>query len=153
MIADSLCKLVQSLFLQWFANWWVPSCFVSFFSIPFFSWSELWPVDCGLSMWGKITIPMYRLWLLGLYGLYGPRCPLSPERPLNLITHSLPSVRLAHWFIYDGLMPTRRKPITWTNVDHVHPSALMREYWLRLIKIFQRCFSSWDFIIPEVLYF
>ena len=28
-------------------------------------------------MWGKIIIPMYRLWLHGLYGLYGPRCPLS----------------------------------------------------------------------------
>ena len=39
-------------------------------------------------MWGKIMIPMYRLWLDDLYGLYGPRCPLSPERPLNLITHS-----------------------------------------------------------------
>ena len=37
--------------------------------------------DCGLSMWGKIIIPMYRLWS---HGLYGPRCPLSPERPLNL---------------------------------------------------------------------
>ena len=34
-------------------------------------------------MWGKIIIPMYRLWLHGLYGLYGPHCPLSPERPLN----------------------------------------------------------------------
>ena len=42
-----------------------------------------------LSMWGKIMIPMYRLWLHSLYGLYGPRCPLSPERPLNSITHSL----------------------------------------------------------------
>ena len=31
-------------------------------------------------------IPMYSLWL---DGLYGPRCPLSPERQLNLITHSL----------------------------------------------------------------
>ena len=40
-------------------------------------------------MWGKIMIPMYRLWLHGLYGLYGPRCPMSPERLLNLITHSL----------------------------------------------------------------
>ena len=37
-------------------------------------------------MWGKIMIPMYRLWL---YGLYGPQCPMSPERLLNLITHSL----------------------------------------------------------------
>ena len=34
-------------------------------------------------------IPMYRLWLHGLYGLYGPRCPLSPERPLNLIRSGL----------------------------------------------------------------
>ena len=33
-------------------------------------------------------IPMYRLRLHGLYGLYGPRCPLSPEMPLSLITHS-----------------------------------------------------------------
>ena len=40
-------------------------------------------------MWEKIMIPMYRLWLHGLCGLYGPRCLLSPERPLNFITHSL----------------------------------------------------------------
>ena len=33
--------------------------------------------------------PMYKLWLHSLYGLYGPQCPLSPKRPLNLITHSL----------------------------------------------------------------
>ena len=33
---------------------------------------------------------MYRLWLHGLYGLlYGPRCPLSPKRPINLISLSL----------------------------------------------------------------
>ena len=35
-----------------------------------------------------MKIQMYRLWLHGLYGLYGTRCPLSPEMPLNLITHS-----------------------------------------------------------------
>ena len=40
-------------------------------------------------MWGKITIPIFRLWLYGLYGLYGPRCPLSPKRPINLISLSL----------------------------------------------------------------
>ena len=39
-------------------------------------------------MWGKIIIPMYRLWLNGLYGLYGPRCPLSAKRPINLISLS-----------------------------------------------------------------
>ena len=40
-------------------------------------------------MWGKIIIPMYRLWLHSLYGLYGPRCPLSPKREINLISLSL----------------------------------------------------------------
>ena len=40
-------------------------------------------------MWGKIIIPMYRLWLNGLYGLYGPRCPLSSKRPINLTSLSL----------------------------------------------------------------
>ena len=40
-------------------------------------------------MWGKIIIPMYRLWLHGLYGLYGPRYPLSPKRLINLISLSL----------------------------------------------------------------
>ena len=37
-------------------------------------------------MWGKIIIPMYRLWL---HSLYGPRCPLSPKRLINLISLSL----------------------------------------------------------------
>ena len=62
---------------------------------------HLWPLKtaifCGqglrrlpwmLSMWGKIMIPMNRLWLHGLYGLYGPHCPLSPKRLLNRLTHS-----------------------------------------------------------------
>ena len=40
-------------------------------------------------MWGKIIIPMYKLWLHGLYGLYGARCSLSPKRPINLISLSL----------------------------------------------------------------
>ena len=47
-------------------------------------------------MWGKIMIPIYGLWLHGLYGLYGPCCPLSPERPLNFITHSLKWLRLRY---------------------------------------------------------
>ena len=51
-------------------------------------------------MWGKIMIPMYRLWLHSLYGLYGPRYPLSPERPLNLITHSLTPPPLWGYYCY-----------------------------------------------------
>ena len=46
-------------------------------------------------MWGKIIIPVYRLWLNGLYGLYGPRCPLSSKRPINLISLSLSVLSLA----------------------------------------------------------
>ena len=42
-----------------------------------------------LSMWGKIMIPMYKLWLQGLYRLHGPGCLLPQKGPLNLITHSL----------------------------------------------------------------
>ena len=63
--------------------------FLCFFFNSFFFHLKLIAVYCVSSMWGKITIPMYRLWLHGLYGLYGPWCSLSPKRPLNLITHSL----------------------------------------------------------------
>ena len=42
----------------------------------------------GNDIWGKIIIPMHRLWLHSLYGLYGPRCPLSPKRLINLISLS-----------------------------------------------------------------
>ena len=36
-------------------------------------------------MWGKIIIPMYKLWLHSLYGLYGPDvlCPQKADK-LNL---------------------------------------------------------------------
>ena len=48
-------------------------------------------------MWGKIIIPMYRLWLNGLYELYGPRCPLFSKRPINLISLSLsPGIVINH---------------------------------------------------------
>ena len=80
---------------------WAPSLFVFLFWY-LFSQSKLWYVDCGLSVWGKIMIPMYRLWLHVFYGLYGPHCLLSPERPLNLITHSLTRICVAIglvWFI------------------------------------------------------
>ena len=68
-------------------------------------------------MWGKIIIPMYRLWLNGLYGLYGPRCPLFSKRPINLISLSL-SVSLL------GIEQS----------DTMSPQALMiRSLWLNLI--------------------
>ena len=65
-------------------------------------------------MWGKVMIPMYRLWLHSLYGLCGPRYPLSKKKPINLITHSLwiwylfcPSIvsELGHHQFGNGLLP------------------------------------------------
>ena len=85
---SSPCILV----LPWFLNG-RPHFFCASFLISF---SKFWLVDCVLSMWGKIMIQMYRLWLHGLYGLYGPQCLMSPKRLLNLITHSLtPCVTMA----------------------------------------------------------
>ena len=41
------------------------------------------------SYWRASEHKFPSLWLHGLYRLYGPHCPLSPEGPLNLFTHSL----------------------------------------------------------------
>ena len=51
-------------------------------------------------MWEKMMIPKYRLCLHGLYGLYGLRCPLSPERSLSLITHSLTFLHRFHRLMF-----------------------------------------------------
>ena len=83
------------LFLQWFVNLMGALTFLLFIFHIFF-------LDCVLSMWGKIMFAMYRLWLHGLYGLYGLRCPLSPERLLNLIT---PSLILGSWFSLTAYIP------------------------------------------------
>ena len=40
---------------------------------------RLWLQDCVLYMWGRIMIPMYRLWLQDLYGLHGLQCLLSQK--------------------------------------------------------------------------
>ena len=79
------------------------------------------PVDCGLSMWGKIIIPMYRLWLNSLYGLYEPWCPLSSKRPINFISLSLGSD--------NGF---RQQAITWTNVlpRSMLPYGATRPWWV-----------------------
>ena len=47
-----------------------------------------WPgsLCCVLYMWGKIIIPMHRLWLRGLFV---PWCTREDINVLNLITHSL----------------------------------------------------------------
>ena len=48
-------------------------------------------VSCVLSLWEKLIIPVYRLWLHGLYGLYGTWCPLSEKGKRNQsLTHYLP---------------------------------------------------------------
>ena len=62
-----------------------------FFVILFFSVSLLWPVDFVLSVWAKIMIPVYRLWLHGLYGLHGPSYLLSEKGCWNYTHWSVPS--------------------------------------------------------------
>ena len=66
-------------------SWILPSFLCFIFNIIFLKLI----VACRLCViYVRELIPMCRLWLHGLYWLYGPHCPLSPERPLNLITHS-----------------------------------------------------------------
>ena len=76
-------------------------------------------------MWGKIMIPMYRMWLQGVYGLYGPRCPMSPERMLNLITHSL-----------------TYSPKSWRPSD-IHCISKLDHYWIRwwLVVCADKCWG------------
>ena len=94
-------------------------------------------------MWGKIIIPMYRLWLNGLYGLYGPRCPLFSKRPINLISLSL-SVNVWNWKI-KVINPVG--PMRWGGCVLLispweiymkflmnHFQANVSHYWLRYLK-------------------
>ena len=60
---------------QWQVNLTGALTVLLFFSI----FLLLLPVYCVLSIWGNITIPMYRLWLHGLYGLHGHRYPPSEQ--------------------------------------------------------------------------
>ena len=72
---------------------------------------------------------------------------------INLNLSLFPSVRLAHWLIYYGLTPIRRQPTTCTIVDSTCPSALMKQYWFRLIKTFERCISSSDILFLKLCIF
>ena len=93
VIADSLCKLIQSLFLQWFVN------LAGALTFLFLLWYIFLKVDCVLSMWEKIMSPVYRLLLHGLYGLYGPRCPLSDVNFNHSLTHSLTHCQATSYYL------------------------------------------------------
>ena len=95
--------------------------------------------DCGLSMWGKIIIPMYRLRLNGLYGLYGPRCPLSSERPINLISLSLSHIWKMIFILKQGPEYHRKR---W-NVDQM---------WNSRLVIWENIFMSWIHHDMEILF-
>ena len=107
-------------------------------------------------MWGKIIIPMYRLWLNGLYGLYGPRCPLFSKRPINLISLSL-SLSLSHGrgflhvsnvflFYLDGVVDIlcQNKKI---NLLHTSSNAFFLKLTLVLNKISLNFVPEWQLII------
>ena len=147
---------------------------------------------CVLSMWGKIMIPMYRLWLHDLYGLYGPRCLLSQKRPLTLISHSLsilqtifcPSYHngnnimkiiidtilrcvfqssLSHWGRVthicvgnltiigsdNGLSPSRRQAIIWTNAGILLIGSLGTNFSETLIGIQTFSYKKMHLKVPS----
>ena len=88
-------------------------------------------------MWGKIMIPMYRLWLHGLYELYGPRCPLSPERPLThwgRVTHICVGIVTSSGSD-NGLSLWRRQAIIWTNAGILLIEPLETNFSEILIRI------------------
>ena len=107
-------------------------------------------------MWGKIMIPMYRLWLHGLYGLHGPRCPLSPKGLLNLITRSLtPRFWSGQsrdlWLnkIRIPVVPTKR----WGLLKQFPPFHYFHQWQntgnlLNITFIFDRCCHSWAVATP-----
>ena len=106
-------------------------------------------------MWGKIMIPMYRLWLHGLYGLYGPRCPMSPERLLNLITHSLDLVMpfvnsdLFQDWIRIWIGPARQLIWSWLVINKIMRSSfqymLLAILLISTINIYSKKILYWDY--------
>ena len=62
-------------------------------------------------MWGKLMIPMYRLWLQDLCGLHGPQWPLSPKRPLKL-NHSFPHLWVSIVCMLEELNPITMEALT-----------------------------------------
>ena len=67
--------------------------------------------------------------LAPINGLYGPRCPLSPERPLNLITRSLTWHQSGNKSLFEPMMaeshrpPVYRKFNTWRLRQNGHHFA------------------------------
>ena len=109
--------------------------FLFFFLIPLFL-SRLWSVDYVLSMWGKIMMPMYRLWLHGLYGLYGPLWPLSPERPLNLINHSINDTN--QWKFVQGIHRCYYR----ASVDSHHKKSIMRNFHVTFVFVLNKLLNK-----------
>ena len=103
-------------------------------------------------MWGKIIIPMYRLWLSGLYGLYGPRCPLSPKRLINLIS---PSLSLSLWRHFKNRMETR-KHAQWTHdvvMSRLRQTMLRRSFAVIMTSLLRPVFAAWLHLYPQVMLF
>ena len=75
-------------------------------------------------------IPVYRLWL---HSLYRPRCLLSPERLLNLITHSLTKC--------DTKQHKKVRKIAFTIKNEIEVEGLSRPKSKWILTV-QRCISG-----------
>ena len=74
----SLCCLINSLGLMLFVCTWGIILCNAFENILLELLPPHLPGVNWLSMWEKITIPMYRSWFHDLYRLHGPCCPQKP---------------------------------------------------------------------------
>ena len=89
-------------------------------------------------MWGKIIIPMYRLWLNSLYGLYGPRCPLFSKRPINLICLSLSlSLGRSLWNCCEVIssLAYEKSTLVWEMALSQVTSHYLSQCWSRSVTI------------------
>ena len=95
-------------------------CFVFFRHLS--SYSSLWHLGCVLSIWGKIIIPAYRLWL---YSKCGPWCPRKlvelNRSPIHL--SSLKPIRRI--FIGNFVKTEIKETCSWNN----HLQSLHHILW------------------------
>ena len=104
----------------------------------FLDFLDFWEIIC-IPYNKKIVIPVYWLSLHGLYRLYGPRCLLSPERLLNVITHSPLSGR-------SNILPCHISPGSAWYLVHIRS---MLKYSTYMIINIDSIPHKLDYMVPE----
>ena len=88
-------------------------------------------------MWGKIMIPVHRLWLHGLYGLHGPnvRCPKKAIKLSHSLTRLLWCQCVKSLWPTDTIIPHRSGSTLAQVMDccMMTPNHYLNWYWLQII--------------------